>query len=105
MFVGEIGIPRREFLYDITYWEARRINRGYRKRDRLKHQLLAEGVYASIYAMRDPQGKTASDMFPQIFEDDDDYEGEPCITEDDISEMQAEMAAINSQQSQMTETP
>lgn len=34
MFVGEIGIPRREFLYDISYWEARRIYKGYRDRYR-----------------------------------------------------------------------
>lgn len=34
LFVGEIGIPRREFLYDISLWEARRIYRGYRKRYR-----------------------------------------------------------------------
>jgi hypothetical protein len=34
LFVGEIGIPRREFLYDICFWEARRIIRGYRNRYR-----------------------------------------------------------------------
>lgn len=97
MFVGEIGIPRREFLYDITFWQARRIIRGYRKRDRLKHQLIAECVFASIYAMRDPKGKTVADMFPQIFEDDDDYEDEPPITDDEIAELQALMADINAQ--------
>jgi len=32
--VGEIGIPRREFLYVIQFWEARRILRGYNKRER-----------------------------------------------------------------------
>lgn len=26
--MGEIGFPRREFLYDIAFWEARRIIRG-----------------------------------------------------------------------------
>ena len=34
MIVGEIGIPRREFLYDIDFWEARRIIRGYQRRCR-----------------------------------------------------------------------
>ena len=34
LFVGEIGIPRREFLFDISFWEARRIIRGYRRRYR-----------------------------------------------------------------------
>ena len=34
LFVGEIGFPRREFLYEISFWEARRIMRGYRNRYR-----------------------------------------------------------------------
>jgi hypothetical protein len=106
LFVGEIGIPRREFLYDITFWQARRIIRGYRKRDRLKHQLIAECVFASIYAMRDPKGKTVADMFPQIFEDDDDeYEDEPPITDDEIAELQALMADINAQNSKQDTAP
>ena len=105
MFVGEIGIPRREFLYDITFWQARRIIRGYRKRDRLKHQLIAECVFASIYAMRDPKGKTVADMFPQIFEDDEEYEDEPPITDDEIAELQALMADINAQNSKQDTAP
>ena len=50
--------------------------------------------------MRDPKGNTVSDMFPQIFEGDDDYEDEPPITEDEAAELQAimdEMNAINNQ--------
>ena len=34
MFVGEIGIPRREFLYEIQYWEAMKIVQGYQARSR-----------------------------------------------------------------------
>jgi hypothetical protein len=94
--VGEIGIPRREFLYDIRFWEVRRIIRGYRQRDRLKHQLMAECVYAATYAMRDPKGKTVADMFPMLFDYDDD-DDEPPISEEDVAELQAEMDAINSQ--------
>jgi len=89
--VGEIGIPRREFLYDLRFWEVRRIIRGYRHRDRLKHQLMAECVYAATYAMRDPNGKTVEDMFPMLFDDDD----EPPISEDDVADMQAMMKAHN----------
>ena len=32
MLVGEIGIPRREFLYDLKFWEIVLIIRGYLKR-------------------------------------------------------------------------
>lgn len=94
--MGEIGIPRREFLYEIRFWEVRRIIRGYRRRDWLKHQLLAECVYATIYAMRDPKGKTVADIFPMLFDDEDD--DEPPITEDEAAELQQLMADINAQQ-------
>ena len=52
LFVGEIGLSRREFLYDIKFWEARRILRGYRKRHHFLYQLIAEDVFASTYAFR-----------------------------------------------------
>lgn len=93
--MGEIGIPRREFLYDLRFWEVRRIIRGYRRRDWLKHQLMAECVYAAIHVMRDPQGKTVADMFPMLFDYDDD---EPPISAEDVAELQAEMDALNAQE-------
>ena len=95
--MGEIGIPRREFLYDLRFWEVRRIIRGYRQRDRLKHQLIAECAYAAMFAMRDPKGKTVSDMFPMLFDDDDDDYDEPPISEEEVADMQALMKAFNSQ--------
>ena len=95
MLVGEIGIPRREFLYDLQFWEVRRIVRGYRRRDLLKHQLMAECAYAAIFAMRDPKGKTARDLFPSIFEDDDDNDEPVMLSDDDIAELQADMVAWN----------
>ena len=99
MFVGEIGISRREFLYDIRFWEARRIIRGYRKRGKIFMQLLAENVYASTFAFRGSEGKTVKDMFPSIF-DDDDYEMEPVITQEEQDELQALMATENARLSQ-----
>lgn len=60
----------------------------------MKHQLMAECAYAAIFAMRDPKGKTARDLFPALFEDDD--EKEPAmLSDDDIAELQADMAAWN----------
>lgn len=94
--MGEIGYNRHEFLYDLRLWEIHLIVIGYRKRDRLKHQLMAECAYAAIYAMRDPKGKTVADMFPQIFEDDD-IDDEPPITDDEVSDLQALMASMNAQ--------
>ena len=96
MLVGEIGIPRHEFLYDLRFWEVRRIIRGYRRRDWLKHQLMAECVYAATFAMRDPKGKTVSDMFPMLF-DDEEEEDEPPITKEDVADLQQLMASINAE--------
>ena len=84
--MGEIGIPRREFLYDLRFWEVRRIVRGYRNRDRLKHQLMAECAYAAMFAMRDPKGKTVRDIFPSLFQDDDDHSDD--LTEEECRELQ-----------------
>jgi hypothetical protein len=80
--VGEIGIPRREFLYDLRFWEVRRIVRGYRNRDRLKHQLMAECAYAAMFAMRDPKGKTPRDIFPSLFQDDDPDDSDTAAIDD-----------------------
>ena len=92
--MGEIGIPRHEFLYELSYWEVLRIIRGYRKRDRLTHQLIAEAVFAAMHTMRDSKGKTVKDFFPMLFEDpDDDIDNE--IPDEEIAELQAEMDAWN----------
>lgn len=95
--MGEIGIPRDQFLYALEWWEINSILRGYRRRDRLKHQLMAECAYAAIFAMRDPKGKTARDLFPQIFKEDDDEKEPVMLSDDEIAELQADMAAWNEQ--------
>ena len=90
--MGEIGIPRREFLYDLRFWEVRRIVRGYRNRDRLKHQLMAECAFAAMFAMRDPKGKTVRDIFPALFQDDDDHSDD--LTEEECRELQKLMNTV-----------
>ena len=101
--MGEIGYNRHEFLYDLRLWEIHLIVLGYRKRDRLKHQLLAECVYAAIHVMRDPKGKTVADLFPMLFDDDEEYIEAPPITEDDAAMLQAEMTEMNRQNNVKTE--
>ena len=94
--MGEIGIPRRDFLYDLRYWEVLRIIRGYRRRGRLRDQLIAEAVFAAMHTMRDSKGKTVKDFFPMLFEDPDDDDREAStITDEEIAELQAEMDAWN----------
>lgn len=90
--MGEIGISPHEFLYELSYWEVLRIIRGYRKRDRLTHQLIAEAVFAAMHTMRDSKGKTVKDFFPMLFEDpDDDIDNE--LTDEDRAFLEAEERA------------
>ena len=91
MLVGEIGIDRRAFLYDLRYWEVLRIIKGYRRRDWLKLQLMAECTYAAMYAMRDPKGMTPQKMFPDLFKPEDDDTPAPEITEQDAKDLQEMM--------------
>ena len=94
--MGEIGIPRREFLYDLRFWEVRRIVRGYRNRNRLTNQLLAESVYATIHVMRDPKGKTPRDIFPSLFQDDDpDATDSAPIDDKEVARLRALMREEN----------
>ena len=94
--MGEIGIPRHEFLYDLRFWEVRRIIRGYRNRDRLTHQLLAECAYAAMFAMRDPKGKTPRDIFPSLFPtDDDDATDSAPIDASEVARLRAMMREEN----------
>lgn len=90
-------MPRREFLYDISFWEVRRIIRGYRRRDRLKLQLMAECVYAATFAMRNPEGKKVTDMFPSLFEEDEPAE---MMSEEEKAELLELMANMNKRERQ-----
>lgn len=87
-------MARREFLYDLKFWEARRIVKGYRRRDRLKLQLMAECAYAALFAMRDPKGKTVYDLFPSLFEDDEEEQAE-AISEEEAADLQELIRAAN----------
>ena len=90
--MGEIGRPRHEVLYELRFWEINRIIRGYRRRGRLRDQLIAEAVFAAMHTMRDSKGKTVKDFFPMLFEDpDDDIDNE--LTDEDRAFLEAEERA------------
>lgn len=52
--------------------------------------------------MRDPQGKTVADMFPQLFKSDEDFENSP-LTDEDALNFQKELDAINAQHREKAE--
>ena len=87
LLVGEIGIDHHTFLYELKFYQVRRIIRGYRRRNTLTHQMLAEVVFSSIYSQRDPKGRTVKNLFPALFEDEDE-EVAPPLTEAEQQELQ-----------------
>ena len=100
LFVGEIGISRHEFLHELRWWEINSIIRGYRNRDKLKLQMMAECVYASMFAMRDPEGKRVEDLFPMLFKNDDEKEPTASISDEDREDLTVLMSKLNKRNTQ-----
>jgi hypothetical protein len=66
---------------------------------------MAENVFSTIYMMRNSNGKKPEDLFPQIFEsdDDEDEESDP-ISEEDRQQLLADMAAWQQQLDQQNKS-
>ena len=94
LFVGEIGIPRREFLYEIRGWEARRIMKGYQRRHVLMYQLQRMQVWASMFSMGNPEKKTPIDIFHLYF-DDWDKDTDLPLSDEEARGLQDMIVTIN----------
>ena len=58
--------------------------------------MMAECVFASTFAMRDPKGKTVQDMFPMLFDDDDGEKGPTAsISDEDREDLLDLMHSLN----------
>lgn len=55
--------------------------------------MMAECTFAALFAMRDPNGKTAADLFPQLFNDDEE-EPEP-ISEEEQNDLLGVISSVN----------
>lgn len=57
---------------------------------------MAECAFASMFAMRDPKGKTVQDMFPMLFDDDDEEESPTAsISDEDREDLTALIRNLN----------
>lgn len=89
-------MPRREFLFEIQYWEVQRIIRGYRRRHVLDYQLLRLNAYMSCYSMRENKsGLSPSEWLPMPFDDYDEEESAP-ITQEEENDLLNMMSELNS---------
>jgi hypothetical protein len=89
-------MPRHEFLYDITFWEAKRIIRGRRQRNILKYQLMRMNIWASMFCMGNPRNVKPDELFKLYFDDDDDT-NDAGITDEEAQQMLEDLNAINRQ--------
>jgi hypothetical protein len=90
--VGEIGIPRREFLYEINMMEARRIIKGFRRRGRTMMEMQRLEAYCSFFAFRKNEtGVTPDKWYPLPWE----IESKPGISDEEALALQKEIANIN----------
>ena len=97
MFVGEIGFPRKEFLYELKWWEIKSIIRGYNAR----HHHGWEQARLVAYNARFCMG--SKDPIPPLTEwikFSWEQRSSIPISQEEIDELQAEIAAINSMNQQ-----
>ena len=92
--MGEIGISRREFLYDIQFWEVRRLIRAYYKRNRMELVLLRLSAYSSFFAFRENKlNKTPQSWFPLPWEQEESEHEQ--LSEDECQELLDDMKRMN----------
>ena len=90
--MGEIGIPRREFLYDIAYWEARLIMKGYSNRHREMWSAMRWHAFHVIAAMPSVDLRSKGIMSPvDLFQFPWEKEQPPVMDRETESELQEEM--------------
>lgn len=102
LLVGEIGISRREFWYEITWREVRAIIDGYNRRRRDGWEQARLIAYNVAYCMGVPEGKTVpllTDWLPfywdrQVTANDGD-EGGAVVTPEDTKRLREIMMAEN----------
>lgn len=98
--MGEIGIPRRDFLFEIKYWEVLRIIAGYRRRSRtslLLSRLQTFWLVKCSMAKTD-RVKSPSDLWPLPWDDEDD--DTPVITVEEQADLSALITSLNSNNSE-----
>ena len=60
-----------EFLYDLQFWEAKRILKGYENRNRSLNELLRLNAYYTCFAFRkNDEGRVPRDIFEFPWERD-----------------------------------
>lgn len=97
MVVGEIGIPREQFLYQLQWWEIVSIRRGYERRITHQWETARFVAYCTIKSSMGgaPKIKALSDLLP--LPGDRKEEDTEIPTDAEIERLQEQMRAYNEQ--------
>ena len=96
MLVGEIGISRHEFYYELKWWEVKAIIRGYNARHHHSWEQARLIAYNARFCMGVGKGQTAPTVTEWIKFPWEKEDVAP-ISDEDRDELLAEMDAINAQ--------
>lgn len=91
--MGEIGIDRNEFLYELKLWEINAIVEGYRRRARAVWDASRWQTWLLLCSMG-AKGLHRPEDLQRFTWDEEDCE---VMTKEDAEALQREMAAINEQ--------
>lgn len=95
LFVGEIGIPRHEFLHEMKFWELRSVMRGYNMRHASMWSAVRWQTYhlmqVSLADLKAAGIHRPTDLITFPWE----QEPPPVMTDDEVMQMQREMDAEN----------
>ena len=105
--MGEIGIPRREFLFDLRFWEVRRIIRGYRRRQRPSWEQARLNAFYIMSAMADlSKAGIRSDRDLITFPwEKEETKCDSLPSDEEVEEMRQLMKQMNEQQTTKNERP
>lgn len=84
--MGECGIPWKDYLYELNYWQILLHIRGYYHRNVLQYQLQRMNVWASMFCLGNPKGIMPEDIIKLYFDRYKDTAG-PQISPEVQSEM------------------
>ena len=99
--MGEIGFPRKEFLHDLKWWEVNSIIRGYNARHHAGWEQARLVAYNARFAMG---SKDPIPLVTEWIKFSWEQKSITPLSQDDIDELQAEMAAINARNADQGET-
>lgn len=79
----------------MSFWEVRRIVRGYRRRNILSYQLQRLTAYSAFFSMRDNKSRIRPQEWLPLYFDHINEMSDPTLTDEEIEEMQRDMEAYN----------